>query len=62
MLTIAPPPARVISSLAAVAGYSVFRHFSDAAVSATTGVAAGAILAITVAGFLAAFILTKLGG
>lgn len=71
----------IVSSLAAAAGYSVFRHFSDAVISATTGVAAGAILAmiadtmmpeafeethtlaglVTVAGFLAAFILTKLG-
>jgi ZIP family zinc transporter len=72
----------VISGLAALAGYSLFSHFSDEVIAATTAVAAGAILAmladtmipeafehahdfaglITVAGFLAAFILTKLGG
>ena len=72
----------VVSGVAALAGFAVFSHFSDAVVAATTAVAAGAILAmladtmipeafeyahnltglITVAGFLAAFVLTKLGG
>lgn len=70
----------VISSIAALIGYSVFQHFSKEIVSATIAVAAGAILAmlsdtmmpeafeeghdyigvITVLGFLAAFILTKM--
>lgn len=69
-----------ISGVAALAGYVLFRHFSDEIIAATTAVAAGAILAmlsdtmipeafeeahdfaglITVAGFLIAFILTKL--
>ncbi len=72
----------VISSLAALSGYALFRHFSPEVVAATTAVAAGAILAmladtmipeafevahnfaglITVTGFLAAFVLSKLGG
>jgi ZIP family zinc transporter len=72
----------VVSSLSAIAGFAVFRRFSDGVISATTGTAAGAILAmiadtmipeafeethtlaglVTVAGFLAAFLLTKLGG
>jgi len=70
------------SSLASLAGYTVFRHFPPQVVAATTAVAAGAVLAmivdtmipeafeetrdfsglITVAGFLAAFALSKLGG
>jgi zinc transporter, ZIP family len=70
----------LISGVAALIGYSVFGHFSNDVVAATTAVAAGAILAmladtmipeafdeahdfagfITVAGFLVAFILTKL--
>jgi len=65
---------------AALAGYAVFSHFSNGVISATTAVAAGAILSmiadtmmpeafahahdlaglITVFGFLAAFVLTKL--
>lgn len=72
----------VVSGIAALLGYAVFRHFSAAVVAATTAVAAGAILAmlvdtmipeafeeahdfaglITVAGFLASFALSKLGG
>ncbi|HZE13925.1 MAG TPA: hypothetical protein VE086_09220 [Chthoniobacterales bacterium] len=72
----------LVSGLAALLGYSVFGHFSDDVVAATTAIAAGAMLAmladtmipeafeeahdfaglITVAGFLAAFVLTKLGG
>jgi len=71
----------VISALAALAGYTLFSHFSKEVIAATTAVAAGAILAmladtmipeafeeahdwvgiITVFGFLAAFILSKLG-
>ena len=71
-----------VSGLGALAGYTLFSHFSDDVIAATTAVAAGAILAmladtmipeafehahdfaglITVAGFLAAFMLTKLGG
>lgn len=70
-----------ISGVAALLGFAVFSHFSDAVVAATTAVAAGAILAmladtmipeafeyahnltglITVAGFLIAFMLSKLG-
>jgi zinc transporter, ZIP family len=70
----------LISALAALAGYAVFRHFNADVIAATTAVAAGAILAmladtmmpeayeaahdyaglITVGGFLAAFVLTKL--
>ena len=69
----------LISGLASLMGYSVFQHFSETVIAATTAVAAGAILSmlvdtmipeafeeahdfaglITVAGFLAAFILTK---
>lgn len=72
----------IVSAVAALIGYAVFRHFSAEVVAATTAVAAGAILAmladtmipeafeqahdlaglITVAGFLVAFILSKLGG
>lgn len=72
----------VVSGIAALLGYAVFRHFPPQVVAATTAVAAGAILAmlvdtmipeafeethdfaglITVAGFLAAFSLSKLGG
>lgn len=67
----------VACSLSSLAGYSVFRHFSQDVIAATTATAAGAILAmladtmvpeayevahdfsglITVAGFLAAFVL-----
>ncbi|KFC68326.1 ZIP family metal transporter [Massilia sp. LC238] len=72
----------MVSGIAALLGYAVFRHFPPQVVAATTAVAAGAILAmlvdtmipeafeethdfaglITVAGFLAAFSLSKLGG
>lgn len=72
----------VVSGIAALLGYAVFRHFPPQVVAATTAVAAGAILAmlvdtmipeafeethdfaglITVAGFLAAYSLSKLGG
>ncbi|MBN8226559.1 hypothetical protein JYK02_03445 [Corallococcus macrosporus] len=72
----------LISGLASLLGYVVFRGFDPSVVAGTTAVAAGAILAmladtmmpeategaheltglITVAGFLAAFMLTKLGG
>jgi zinc transporter, ZIP family len=72
----------LISGVAALAGYTVFGHFSDDVVAATTATAAGAILSmladtmipeafeeahdfaglITVAGFLCAFVLTKMGG
>lgn len=68
------------SGLAAVAGYTIFQHFSADVIAATTAIAAGAILAmlvdtmipeafeeahdfaglITVVGFLASFVLTKL--
>ena len=71
-----------ISGLAALAGYAIFRHFSNDVIAATTAVAAGAILAmlsdtmmpeafdeahdfaglVTVAGFLAAFWLSKHAG
>jgi len=71
----------VVSGIAAVAGYTVFRSFSQEVIAGTTATAAGAILAmlvdtmipeafqetrafaglITVAGFLAAFALSKLG-
>jgi len=71
----------LISGLAAIVGYTVFRRFGDEVIAGTTAVAAGAILAmladtmmpeafeeahdltglVTVAGFLAAFILTKIG-
>ena len=70
----------LISAIAALVGYTVFRNFSDDAIAATIAVAAGGILCmladtmmpeafeeghaltglITVAGFLAAFVLTKL--
>lgn len=70
----------MISGVAALLGYVLFSRFSADVVAATTGIAAGAILAmladtmipeafeeahnlsglITVAGFLAAFMLTKL--
>ncbi len=70
------------SGVAALLGYSVFRHFPPQVVAATTAVAAGGILAmlvdtmipeafeethdfaglIVVAGFLAAYALSKLGG
>jgi len=72
----------VLSGLASLVGYAVFRHFTAGVVAATTAIAAGAILAmlvdtmipeafeeahdfaglITVAGFLAAFALSKQGG
>ncbi|OWW22792.1 ZIP family metal transporter [Noviherbaspirillum denitrificans] len=72
----------IVSGLAALTGYAVFKDFPPEVVSATTATAAGAILAmlvdtmipeafeeahnfaglITVAGFLAAFALSKLGG
>ncbi len=71
-----------VSGLSAIAGYVLFRNFSPGVISATTAVAAGAILAMladtmvpeafheahdlaglfTVAGFLSAFALSKLGG
>jgi ZIP family zinc transporter len=70
----------IISGIASLAGYAVFRNFSADVIAGTTAVAAGAILAmladtmipeafetahefaglITVLGFLAAFVLTKL--
>jgi ZIP family zinc transporter len=69
------------SGLAALAGFAIFRALPAAAISVTTAVAAGAMLAmisdtmipeafedardatglVTVLGFLAAFLLTKLG-
>jgi ZIP family zinc transporter len=72
----------VVSGLASLAGYTLFRNFSADVVAATTATAAGAILSmlvdtmipeafadthdfaglITVAGFLAAFVLSKMGG
>jgi ZIP family zinc transporter len=72
----------VISGVAALIGYTVFRGLSPEIVAATTAVAAGAILAmlvdtmipeafevahnfaglVTVAGFLCAFMLSKMGG
>ena len=72
----------VVSGLAALLGYALFRNFPADVIAGTTAVAAGAILAmlvdtmipeafseahdfaglITVVGFLAAFVLTKLGG
>ena len=72
----------LVSTLAAVAGYTLFRDVSPEVVAATTAVAAGGILAmladtmmpeayadagdvtglVTAAGFLAAFVLQKLGG
>jgi ZIP family zinc transporter len=71
----------VISGIASLAGYAVFRNYSPDVIAGTIAVAAGAILAmlsdtmipeafeeahdfaglITVLGFLAAFVLTKLG-
>jgi ZIP family zinc transporter len=71
----------LISGLASLAGYAVFKSFSPDVIAATIAVAAGAILAmlsdtmipeafeeahnfaglITVLGFLAAFVLSKLG-
>ncbi len=70
----------LVSALSALAGFAVFSHFTPQVISATTAVAAGAILTmlsdtmmpeayeegrnfsglITVAGFLCAFILTKI--
>jgi ZIP family zinc transporter len=70
----------LLSGLAALAGFAVFRHFSPNVIAATVTVAAGAILAmlsstmipeayedahdligiVTVLGFLAAFVLSKL--
>lgn len=70
----------IMSSLASLAGYSIFRDFSPEVISATIAIAAGGILAmvsdtmipeafedshdltgiVTVGGFLAAFLLTKL--
>jgi ZIP family zinc transporter len=72
----------LVSGLASLAGYALFRGVSPEWVAATTAVAAGAILSmlvdtmipeafeeahdfaglITVAGFLTAFVLSKLGG
>jgi ZIP family zinc transporter len=72
----------VVSGLASLAGYAIFRSFSQDVIAGTIAVAAGAILAmladtmvpeafeeahnfaglITVAGFLAAFLLSKTGG
>jgi ZIP family zinc transporter len=72
----------VLSGVAALCGYAVFRGLSPDVVSATTAVAAGAMLAmiadtmipeafehthdlaglVTVVGFLASFVLSKLGG
>jgi ZIP family zinc transporter len=71
----------LISGIAALIGYQLFRGFSPQVIAATTGVAAGAILAmlvdtmipeafetaheyaglITVAGFLVAYLLSKMG-
>jgi ZIP family zinc transporter len=72
----------IVSGAAALAGYSLFSHFSVDVIAATIAIAAGAILAmisdtmmpeafeqahdfaglVTVCGFLAAFVLSKLGG
>lgn len=72
----------VISGIASLVGFAVFRNFSRDVIALTTAIAAGAILSmlvdtmipeafkethnfaglITVAGFLIAFILSKLGG
>ncbi len=72
----------VLSGIASLCGYSVFRALPPDVVAGTTAVAAGAMLAmiadtmipeafedthnvaglVTVAGFLASFVLTKLGG
>ena len=71
----------VISAVASLCGYTIFKKFSPNVIAATIAVAAGAILAmlsdtmipeafeeghdyigvITVMGFLAAFLLTKMG-
>jgi ZIP family zinc transporter len=71
----------LISGIAALIGYQLFRGFSPQVIAATTAVAAGAILSmlvdtmipeafetaheyaglITVAGFLVAYLLTKMG-
>ena len=71
-----------ISGGASLAGYALFRGFSQDVIAGTTAIAAGAILAmladtmipeaveethlltglVTVAGFLCAFVLSKLGG
>ncbi len=70
----------IVSGIAALLGYAIFRNFSGEIIAATTAVAAGGILAmisdtmipeafektrdfaglITVLGFLAAFVLSKL--
>lgn len=72
----------VISGVASLLGYALFRNYSADTIAATTAVAAGAILSmlvdtmipeafaethefaglVTVAGFLASFVLTKIGG
>ncbi|MGN6702421.1 MAG: ZIP family metal transporter [Burkholderiaceae bacterium] len=72
----------VISGIASLLGYALFRNYSADTIAATTAVAAGAILSmlvdtmipeafaethefaglVTVAGFLASFVLTKIGG
>jgi ZIP family zinc transporter len=72
----------VVSGISALAGYSLFSHFSTEVIAGTIAIAAGAILAmisdtmmpeafeqahdfaglVTVCGFLAAFVLSKLGG
>jgi ZIP family zinc transporter len=72
----------LVSAVAVIIGYTVFRNLGDEVIAGTTAAAAGAILAmladtmmpkafaeahdlagiITVAGFLAAFVLTKIGG
>jgi ZIP family zinc transporter len=72
----------VVSGVASIAGFTLFRGFSPEVIAATTALAAGAILTmladtmipeafeeahqlagpVTVAGFLAAFVLSKLGG
>ncbi|CAN5573765.1 ZIP family zinc transporter [soil metagenome] len=71
----------IVSSIASLCGYALFKNFSPEIIAATTAVAAGGILAmlsvtmmpeafeeghnfigvVTVLGFLAAFLLTKLG-
>lgn len=70
----------IVSGIAALVGFAVFRHFSPDVIAATVAIAAGAILSmlsstmipeayekahdwigiVTVLGFLAAFILSKL--
>jgi ZIP family zinc transporter len=72
----------VVSAVAALLGYTLFRHVAPSIIAAITAVAAGGILAmladtmmpeafeeghelaglVTVAGFLAAFMLSRLGG